>query len=82
MATEIADNTQHSIEEEIMCLEALYPQNNVQENNNPLVAFKATADPDTVYLHQATKELDQAEFLKAMIKEVTNLMNNKTFKLI
>ena len=36
------------------------------ERDNPLHAYKAVADPDTIYLHQAMKEPDRKEFLKAM----------------
>lgn len=61
-----------------MCLEVLHPYNNIQENEDLLVAFKATVDPDTMYLHQAMKEPDRAEFLKAMTKEVHDLMQSKT----
>ena len=38
--------------------------------DNPLLAFKANTDPDTMYMHKALKEPDRAQFIKAMLKEV------------
>lgn len=37
---------------------------------DPIMAFKASVDSDTMYLHQAMKEKDAPQFRKAMIKEV------------
>ena len=34
------------------------------------MAYKATADKDTMYLHQAVQEPDKEEFLKAMKREI------------
>ena len=34
------------------------------------IAFKATSDPDTMYMHQAMKEPDAAEVKAAMVKEM------------
>jgi hypothetical protein len=40
--------------------------------DHPLVAFTATsADPDTMYLHEAMREPDKEQFLEAMEKEVS-----------
>ena len=35
---------------------------------HPFQAFKATSDPDTMYLHEATKEPERKEFITAMVK--------------
>ena len=40
------------------------------------IAFKATGDPDTMYFHQAMKEPDKDEFLKAIVKEVNDPKGN------
>ena len=45
---------------------------------NPLLAYKAHADPDTMYLHQALKEPDKKEFIKAMKKEWDDQLGNGT----
>ena len=34
------------------------------------IAFKASSDPDTLYLHQALKQKDRNKFIEAMVKEV------------
>mmetsp|Transcript_23802 Transcript_23802/g.36159 ORF Transcript_23802/g.36159 Transcript_23802/m.36159 type:complete len:99 (-) Transcript_23802:145-441(-) len=34
------------------------------------MAFKSVADPDTMYMHQAMKQPDKDEFIKAMLKEI------------
>ena len=70
---------------ELFCLYALFPHGAQNEHhpNNPLAAFKATAsDPDTMYLHEAMKEPDRAEFLKAMRKEIDDQMGNGNFTIV
>ena len=44
--------------------------------------MKASADPDTMYMHQAMKEKDRAEFLKAMWKEWEDQIGNGNFTII
>ena len=39
---------------------------------HPIMAYKTTSDPDCIYLHQAVKEPDRANFLTAMLQEVTD----------
>jgi hypothetical protein len=80
MIVEIKDVTKHDVEGEIFCLEAMFPAR--EEIDNPLVAFKATSDPDTMYLHEAMKEPDGGEFVKAMEKEVRDQMENGNFSII
>jgi hypothetical protein len=53
-----------------------------EEIDNPLVAFKATSDPDTMYLHEAMKEPDGGKFVKAIDKEVRDQMDNGNFSII
>ena len=48
----------------------------------PLAAFKATTDPDTMYHHEAMREPDKAEFMKAMAKEVKDQMENGNFPIV
>ena len=87
MIAEIGRTTSDDIEGEIMCLEAMFPDNAQQlqmmrMDNDPLYAYKAVADPDTMYLHQAMKEPDWMEFREAMIKEVNDQMENGNFTII
>ena len=46
------------------------------------MAYKATYDLDSMYLHQAMKEPDWANFLTAMLQEVTNQVKNENFTVI
>ena len=63
MQTEISQCTKHDIEGELLSLEAQFPDHDKQHQqianiDNPLLAFKATSDPDTMYLHEAMREKD------------------------
>ena len=40
------------------------------ELENPRLAYAASADPDTMYLHEALKQPDRHKFIEAMHKEV------------
>ena len=46
------------------------------------MAYKATSDPDTMYLHQAMQEPDKKEFVEAMQKEVRDQYENGNFSII
>ena len=51
MMAETSRMTTQDIEGEIFCLQAMFPHTELDED--PLMAYKAFADPDTMYLHQA-----------------------------
>lgn len=72
--------TPDSIEGEIFALQAIYPDITVEQD--PLLAFKATADPDTMYMHEAMKEPDAAQFTQAMLKEVADHIENNNFSIV
>lgn len=42
----------------------------LQQDEHPLAAFAASADPDTLYLNEALAAPDREHFIEAMIKEV------------
>jgi len=65
---------------EIFCQETITSGND-HELNNPL-AYKASTDPDTMYLHQALKQPDRLKFVEAMDKEVKDQMGNKNFTIV
>ena len=46
------------------------------------MAWKATADPDTMYLPQALKQLDCQKFLEAMDKEIKAHMDGKHWEIV
>jgi hypothetical protein len=77
MMAEIRVQTAKEGEGEIFCLEAMYPFR--EDNEHPLIAFKATSDPDTMYLHEAMKEPDKKEFIDAMHKEVKDQSDHDNF---
>ena len=84
MTSEMIYNTsENDVEGELFCLEALFPKGVDTINElDPLLAFKATADPDTMYMHEAMREPDRDEFLKAMKKEVDDQMDNGNFTIV
>ena len=86
LKTEISETTSHDVVGEIFCLQAMYPDAEQPSGGGtqkecPLYAYKATSDPDTMYLHQAMKEPDKGKFVEAMQKEVDDQMNNGNFSL-
>ena len=77
MKAEISASTSHDVEGKIFCLSAMFPKGESPDlEENLLLAFKANADPDTMYMHEALKEPDRAQFIKAMLKEVSDQMGN------
>ncbi len=46
------------------------------------IAFAASADPDTMYLHEAMKQPDKKEFVQAMVDEVTTHTDRGHWKVI
>jgi hypothetical protein len=87
MITEISEATKQDIEGEILCLEAMFPKGhetyeNMLMEHDPLYAYKATSDPDTMYLHEAMREADSDTFKEAMLKEVKNQMENGNFTVV
>ena len=51
-----------------MFLEDFSDKNDNLSHLNPLMAYKATSDPDSMYLHEAMQQEDKSEFLKAMME--------------
>ena len=59
----------HHVIEEIFCYTTQFPDQNVTiYQRDPLYAYKATSDPDTMYLHEATKTSDWPNFRLVMQK--------------
>jgi hypothetical protein len=67
------------IKGETFCLTAMHPVRD--EDDNPLLAHKALADPDAMCVHEAMKEPDRKELIKAMQKETFDQSNNKNFSM-
>lgn len=79
MTTEISQATSSDVEGEIFCLQAICPGNLLDEMQDPIMAYKATSDPDTMYMHQAMQEPDKKQFVEAMKKEVRDQSENGNF---
>jgi heat shock protein HspQ len=43
----------------------------LQERMSDPIAYAASADKDTMYMHQAMKQPDKKQFIQAMVDEVT-----------
>ena len=71
------------VEGEILCLESLFPNYEIDRLGSlPLHAYKATIDPDTMYLHEAMREKDWTEFRKAMQKEIDDRVEGENFEIV
>ena len=81
MNTQYNSNSENYVEGEIFCYMAQLKDDDDKSRiiNEPLLAYKATADPDTMYLHEAMKQKDWKEFRKAMQKVVDDRMEDKNF---
>jgi hypothetical protein len=78
----MAEIINQEIEGEIFSFQALFTQDDEFIRNNGLLAFKAKADPDTMYLHQALKEPDREKFIQAMEKEVEQQVQKGVYSII
>ena len=79
MQTELEDQ---DIPFELFSLQAMFPDSAYSTDENALLAFKATSDPDTMYLHEAMREHDRDEFKKAMRKEIDSQLESGTLVLV
>ena len=71
----------------MFCYLAMFPEDCSDNNENPsylnpLMAYKATTDPDSMYLHEAIQQEDKLEFLKAMLEEFRDQIYNGNFSII
>jgi len=82
--TETAQHTAGSddVPGELFCQSVLSGHDNSDGDDNPILAFKANADPDAMCRHEAVKEPDKDEFVKAMHKEIEDQMNNGNFSIV
>ena len=54
----------------------------IEGEQHPMLAYAASADPDTMYYHEAMREPDRAAFIKAMEKEVRSHTENEVWELV
>ena len=78
----ITSKQEQEIPGEIFCMQSLIDDHDqLYEFMNP-IAFKASSDPDTMYMHEAMRQSDRKEFIEAMQKEVQDQMRNKNFSIV
>ncbi|KAI2512113.1 hypothetical protein MHU86_2200 [Fragilaria crotonensis] len=65
-----------------VAFEAIKEWMDIEGEQHPMLAFAASADPDTMYYHEAMREPDRAEFIKAMEKEVKSHTENEVWELV
>ena len=82
MTAELSLPSEGGIEGEIFSLHSLFPDHEENSTSNPLLAYKSTSDPDTLYYHQAMKQPDREEFQKAMHREMKDNFDCKNFEII
>jgi hypothetical protein len=79
-ATATVTNT--TVPGELFCLQAMFPDDGPGDVvQHPLLAYGATADPDTLYYHEAMKAPDKQNFVEAMAEEVNGQLANKVYRL-
>ena len=60
----------------------MFPNYAGKAEPHSLIIYKATSDPDIIYMHQAMKKTDPQEFRKAMKKEWEYQLNNDNLSVI
>ncbi|MGL5936087.1 MAG: hypothetical protein ACRCZI_10770, partial [Cetobacterium sp.] len=53
-----------------------------QHDSEEMQVMSATGDPDTMYYHQAMREPDSGEFLRAVKEEFQNMPSNQVLSFI
>jgi hypothetical protein len=51
-------------------------------SSHPISVYKASSNPDTMYMHEAMREPDKKQFEEAMDKEVSDQMLNGNFSVV
>ena len=79
MTTESFLVPEGAIQGEIFSLQTLFPDHQEQDLDHPLLAFKSTSDPDTMYYHEVMRMKDRREFVKAMEEEIRDNFKHNNF---
>ena len=59
----LSNATANNIDGEIFCLQAMFSVYAGEPELDPLMVYKATTDPNTMYYHEAMREKDAEKFL-------------------
>ena len=57
-------------------------QYKLQKQLDSPIVFAASMDPDTMYFHEAMRELDRDKFLEAMQKEIQDHETNQHWEIV
>jgi hypothetical protein len=60
----------------------MFPDDKKIDWDDPLLAYKAVSDPDTLYYHQAMREDDKDTFRSSMNKEISDQFENGNFTVV
>ena len=60
----------------------MFPDDDRNDYDDPLLALKAVSDPDTLYYHEAMREEDSEDFKTSMLKELTDQFEDGNFTVI
>ena len=68
-------------EGELLCYQSVFQETDQHRYDqlDPLFAFGATNDPDTLYYHEAMQAPDRDQFKESMVKEFEDQMKNGNF---
>lgn len=72
----------NGVPNEIFAFENLFPNPSSLAFQDELHAYKSTADPDTLYYHEAMREPDKKQFQVAMDKELNDNIEKGNIELI
>ena len=63
-------------------MHSIFPDHDLYEQQDSILAFKATANPDMLYYHEAMKQPDKKHFIQAMEKELDENFENDNFEVV
>ena len=82
MRAEMSPTSEGAIAGEIYCLQSMFPDHDMYEQQDSILAFKATANPDMLYYHEAMKQPDKKHFIQAMETELDENFENNNFEVV
>ena len=79
---EMTTTSEGAIDGEIFCLQSIFPDHAVYEQQDSILTFKAIANPDMLYYHEAMNQPDKKHFIQAMEKELEENFENNNFEVV
>lgn len=83
MTAEIEQGAENA---EILAYQSMFPRDDDHQENgmivNDILAMKAKADPDTLYLHEARRQPDWGKFQEAMELEIDEQVNKGIYSVV